>query len=121
MKCQNCGNDVMGLNQRCPVCGELLYSNSNERQKNREINTTKTSNLEVKSNANSSKTVLLAIIAILVLISCVGLGIYFFTEENIFTGAVYILSGVISFAFIKGFTDIIDLLDNINKKINNNK
>lgn len=117
MKCQSCGNEVMGLNQKCPVCGTALYSNTRDITNKKEYNTTKSNITETKSE--TSRTVLLAIIGILSLLSCIGLGIYFITEENIFTGVIYILAGIISFAFIKGFTDIIDLLDNINKKLDN--
>lgn len=103
MKCKNCGKEVTETNKMCPSCGTILCDDKTT------ISNDKT--------AAESKTILLGIVGILLLIGCIGLGIYYMSEEETSKGIVYILSGIISFVFIKGFSDMIDLLDSINKKI----
>lgn len=64
------------------------------------------------------KTVYLRFINYLQLIGLFIMGMINLSNEQITVGVIYMVVGVVSFFFIKGFSDIIDLLDSINNKIN---
>ncbi len=72
----------------------------------------------VNEMSESSKTIFIKIINAVQLISCLIMTIISWNEEETLQGFIYFGVGLVLFAFIKGFTDIIDLLNNINKKIN---
>ena len=103
IKCPICGKEVSELDDKCPYCG--LYFDDFEEQK--------IDNMEDTTN----KIILLKIINYIQLIGFIILGIINFNSENILLGIIYIVIGLVLFAFIKGFSDIIDLLDSINNKI----
>lgn len=65
-----------------------------------------------------AKTVYLRFINCIQIIVLVIMGLISFSKDQIVTGILYIVIGVVLLFFIKGFSDIIDLLDNINNKIN---
>lgn len=111
MKCNNCGNEVEAtkFGHRCPICGKSLENNN-------ELETTE-NEVTSQSTSEGTKGMLIAIISVLILLAGVGIGIYFLTQNNTFAGLLYILSGIIGFAFAKGFADIIDLLEQINNKL----
>lgn len=71
-----------------------------------------------ENTENTDKTILLRIINAIQIIACIIVAIIFFAEQNIFNGIVILFVGFILFAFIKGFCDIVELLDDINKKMN---
>lgn len=109
MNCKYCGNPLMendkGFNASksderygvCDACWERLQHKVTEEY--------------------SSKTTLLGIIGILLLLCGIGTGIYFFIQSQTLTGLIYIAISIVIFAFIKGFSDIIDLLTEINEKM----
>lgn len=99
MNCPNCNKNVNELEEKCPVCGYILKCNINEEE------------------INSTKTILLRFINALQLIGCIIAGIVLLKGEATLLGFVTFAGGLITFAFIKGFSDIIDLLDSINDKL----
>lgn len=65
------------------------------------------------------KTMLLRVInAIQILGSLIG-AVILWSNEEILMGFIVLAIGIITLAFIKGFQDIIELLDSINNKITN--
>lgn len=103
MKCPNCGVNVNELEETCPKC----KINFDEYEKEHGGN----------SETDDSKTTLLKFINILQIIVC-GIGaIVAWCNEQVLLGFSLIFSSIVVFAFIKGFYDIIDLLDSINDKI----
>lgn len=65
------------------------------------------------------KTMLLRVLnAIQILGSLIG-AIILWSNEEILMGFIVLAIGIITLAFIKGFQDIIELLDSINNKITN--
>lgn len=101
MKCPNCEKEVSELDEKCPACG-LIFDEYE--QKNKESDTGK-----------KSKTLLLRFINAIQLIGCIIIAFVFWKDEEILKGFAFLFSGIILFAFIKGFIDVIDLLDNIYK------
>lgn len=75
-------------------------------------------NIEEKSEnfEYGRKTKAIKIINALQLIVCIFWGITNISN-NAFISIVYWVSSIVIFSLIKGFSDIIDLLDNINYKI----
>ncbi len=73
--------------------------------------------MEEKEEENSDKTFILKLINVLQIIACIIISILFFYNEKTIQGAITLIITFILFAFINGFTDIIELLDSINKKI----
>lgn len=71
----------------------------------------------MEEKENSDKTFILKLINVLQIIACLIISILFFYNEKTIQGAITLIITFILFAFIKGFTDIIELLDSINKKI----
>lgn len=98
MKCPKCQTKVSELDKKCPSCG-LDF----ERFKPESEDITKTRGL--------------AFINVIQLISCIVMAVKSWGEGANFTGFIFLICGIIAFYFIKGFADIIDLLDNINTKL----
>lgn len=73
--------------------------------------------MEEKEEENSDKTFILKLINVLQIIACIIISVLFFYNEEAIKGAIALIITFILFAFINGFTDIIELLDSINKKI----
>lgn len=73
--------------------------------------------MERKEEENSDKTFILKLINVLQIIACIIISILFFYNEEAIKGVITLIITFILFAFINGFTDIIELLDSINKKI----
>lgn len=105
MKCPNCNKEVSELDEKCSKCG-LVFDEYEE--KNESVET---------ENERESKTSLLKFINTVQLIGCIIGTIYCWANENVAFGFILLFGGIISYAFIHGFTDIIDLLDNINNKL----
>ena len=70
-----------------------------------------------ENKENTDKTILLRIINAIQIIACIIVAIIFFAEQNIFNGIVILFVGFVLFAFIKGFSDILELLDKISEKL----
>lgn len=70
-----------------------------------------------KENENEDKTIFLRIINAIQIIACIIIAIISFSNEEIVNGIIMLIVGFVIFAFIKGFKDIIELLDNINNKL----
>ena len=106
MRCPKCNKEVSELDEKCTSCG--LSFEEYESQKEAEENEKK----EV-----GDKTILLRIIIAIQLIGCFIAAMAFWSDEEIGLGFIVLFGGIVLSAFIKGFIDIIDLLDNINNKI----
>ena len=103
MKCPNCGVNVNELEETCPKC----KINFDEYEKEHGGN----------SKTDDSKTTLLKAINGLQVAGC-GIGaLVAWANELVLTGFLLIVGSIITFAFLKGFYDIIDLLDSINDKM----
>lgn len=104
MKCPKCGNDISELDEICPICKTNLdYYEYEEETK--------------EENEGEDKTIFLRIVNALQIIACVIVAIILFSNEEIVSGIIVLVVGFIIFAFIRGFKDIIELLDNINNKL----
>ena len=101
MKCPKCGASISELNEICPECNTKLDEYEEER----------------KEEQNEDKTVFLRIINALQIITCIVAAIILWSNEEIVIGITVLVVGFITFAFIKGFKDIIELLDDINNKL----
>lgn len=66
---------------------------------------------------NEDKTIFLRIINAIQIIACIIVAIISFSNEEIINGIIMLIIGFVIFAFIKGFKDIIELLDSINNKL----
>lgn len=97
MICPKCKNEISDFDTKCPICETELYKNNAE---------------------NKDKTILLRIINALEIISCIILSIVFLIQGNMILALEILFGGIVIFAFIKGFSDIVELLDDINKKMN---
>lgn len=97
MICPKCKNEVSDFDTKCPVCEAELNKNNEE---------------------SKDKTILLRIINAIQIISCMILAFVFLAQKNIILAIGILFGGFITFAFIKGFSDIIELLDKINNKLN---
>lgn len=72
---------------------------------------------ENKERENEDKTIFLRIINAVQIIACIIVAIISFSNEEIANGIIMLIVGFVIFAFIKGFKDIIELLDSINNKL----
>lgn len=99
MKCPRCQTKVNELDKKCPICG-LDFEQ-----------------FEPESDS-ATKTKGLAVINVIQLISCIIMAITNLGNGENLKGFIFLTSGIIIFFFIKGFADIIDLLDSINDKLN---
>lgn len=102
MKCPKCNKEISELDEKCSRCGINLEEY--ECQEETEIE-------------QESKTALIKFINIIQILGCIIGAIILWSNEELGIGFIILVIGVIAFAFIKGFQDIIDLLDNINNKI----
>lgn len=107
MKCPNCSTEIEKFADICPNCKIDIF----------EYGKTKDKNQSSIQKFSSTKTTLLKWINILQIFGLLIATIISCQDGKGFQGLMYLLIGIISFAFIKGFTDIIELLDNINEKI----
>ena len=105
MKCPNCNKKVSELDEKCPSCG-VVFDEYDEKEETKE-----------KDFEYGLKTKFIRFINGLQLISCIIMAFINWSNEEGLIGFVYLFSGIVVFAFIRGFADIIDLLDNINYKI----
>ena len=76
-------------------------------------------NIKKENYESGYKTVALRFINAFQLICCIIIAFVNWSNEKIITGFTFLFSGIVLFAFIKGFSDIIDLLDSINGKLDN--
>lgn len=104
MRCSNCGANISELDEICPKC----KINLDEYEKK---------NQEQESIDKEDKTMLLRIINVIQIFGCLIGAIILWSNEEIGMGFVIFAVGVVTFAFIKGFKDIIELLDDINNKL----
>lgn len=102
MKCPKCGSNISELDEICPKCN----INLDDYEKQIE-----------KENETEDKTILLRIINLVQIIACMIIAIILWTNEEIVNGIAMLVVGFVIFAFIKGFSDIIDLLESINNKL----
>lgn len=72
---------------------------------------------ENKEREDEDKTIFLRIINAVQIIACIIVAIISFSNEEIANGIIMLVVGFVIFAFIKGFKDIIELLDSINSKL----
>jgi Na+/H+ antiporter NhaC len=100
MKCPNCGEIIDEFTEICPSC--KINLDEYEENDTEEID---------------SKTKLLKAINFIQFVTCIILSIIYFSKKETILGIICILIGIILFAFIKGFYNIVDLLDDINKKL----
>ena len=103
MKCPKCGANITELDEICPKCNTKIdeYEEEQEGQEER----------------SEDKTIFLRIINAIQIISCIIIAIILFSNEEIWNGIIILIVGFVIFAFIKGFKDIIELLDDINNKL----
>ena len=103
MKCPKCSANITELDEICPKCNTRLdeYEEEQERQE----------------EGNEDKTIFLKIINAIQIISCIIIAIILFANVEIWNGIIILIVGFVIFAFIKGFKDIIELLDDINNKL----
>lgn len=73
--------------------------------------------MKQEEEENEDKTIFLRIINAIQIITCIIVAIISFVDEKIANGVIILIIGFVTFAFIKGFQDIIELLDNINNKL----
>ena len=103
MKCPICKEPVNELDDICPNC----KSNFDEYERS---NTSNHASYE-------DRTIAIRFINALQLIGFIIAGIILLVGEKIGQGFICISIGIISYFFIRGFADIIDLLDSINDKL----
>lgn len=108
MICPKCKNKISDFDATCPICGLNLY-NENEKKVTKKIIS--------ENEENADKTILLRIINALEIISCIILSIVFLIQGNMILALEILFGGIVIFAFIKGFSDIIESLDKISKKL----
>lgn len=106
MRCPKCNIEVSELDEKCTSCG--LNFEEYESQKEAEENEKKEA---------GDKTIALRIIMVVQLIGYFIVAMAFWSDEEIGLGFIVLFGGIVLSVFIKGFIDIIDLLDNINNKI----
>lgn len=107
MKCPNCNAEIDELTEVCPKC-KINLDEFEESQKK----------YESESNDESSRTSMLKIVNILQIIGFIIIAITYWSKGEVEQGFIYLAFGLVIFAFIKGFSDVIDLLESINNKVN---
>jgi hypothetical protein len=107
MKCPKCDAEISRVAEKCPYCETNLekYEENEKSEKN-------------EAGFESGKTTGLKVINVIQLIGCIIAAITLWGEEETLLGFICIVSGIVAFIFIKAFSDIIDLLDSINNKLN---
>lgn len=106
MKCPNCNREVSELDEKCPICGLNFEEYENKEKENKKA-----------EFEYGCKTVFIRFINGLQLICCIVMAFINWSDEQGILGFTFLFSGIVLFAFIKGFADIIDLLDSINHKM----
>lgn len=106
MNCPKCNKKVSELEETCPFCG-ISFEEYEEKQQESE---------QKEDYEYGRKTLLLKFIMWAQLIGCIISSIVLWNNEETGYGFIVLFVGIIVLAFIKGFTDIIDLLDSINNK-----
>lgn len=104
MKCPKCGSNISELDEICPKCKTKLDDYEETMR-------------EEEEEESGDKTIFLKIINVLQIISCIIIALFLWSKEEIWAGIVILVVGFVIFAFIKGFKDIIELLDSINNKL----
>lgn len=102
MKCPRCDAKIDEFTEICPNCN--LNIDEYEENDKEEI------------EYYESKTKLLKVINVTQLIGFIIYAIINLSN-NALLSFVYVIIGLVVFAFIKGFSNIIDLLDDINNKL----
>jgi len=105
MKCPNCGAKIDELTEVCPECKINLDEFETEE------------NQEEEQEEIAGKTSLLKIINVLQAIGFVIGTFICWGNEDTVSGFIFLGIALVTFAFIKGFIDIIDLLDSINDNL----
>lgn len=108
MECPKCKKEVNELDETYPRCGLVFEEYENElkeKKKNEE------------TDMPGDKTAFLKFINVLQLIGFIIMMFIQMNNEEQLKGMISIATGIVLFAFIKGFINIIDLLDEINRKI----
>lgn len=105
MNCPKCNGKISELDEKCPKCGLNFEEYEKEQVEERQ---------EIEEE---TKTKGLLFINAAQLVGSIILALKSLEDEKIFQAALIFASSIILFFFIKGFKDIIDLLDSINKKL----
>ncbi len=103
MKCPNCGEKIDELMEVCPKC-KINFEDYEENEENQDED-------------EPRKTFLLKTINAIQIIGFFISAFISFANEETMMGFILLTCGIITFAFIKGFADIIDLLTSINNKL----
>lgn len=105
MICPKCNAKISELDEECHNCG-LIFEEYEKDQKK-----------EKKGMEEETKTKGLLFISVVQLVGSIILALKTLGDEKSFEAGLIFAGGIILFFFIKGFKDIIDLLDSINKKL----
>ncbi len=101
MKCPKCSSSISELDEICPKCNAKLEEYEDEKE------------MEI----NEDKTIFLRVFNAIQIIACVIVSIVLFSNEEIGYAITTFVAGFVLFVFVKGFKDIIELLDSINQKL----
>ena len=71
----------------------------------------------MENEKKEDKTILLRIVNALQFLICMISGVVLWSSGEVGTGLIVFVVGFVTLVFIKGFQDIIDLLNNINNKL----
>lgn len=71
----------------------------------------------MENEEKEDKTILLRIMNVIQILTCLIFSAFCFINNDIAKGIMILIIGFVLIAFIKGFQDIIELLDNINNKL----
>lgn len=104
MKCPKCDAEIDKFADVCPYCKIDIFEYKNNKS-------------DSKENIEFTKTAFIKVINILQIIGFIIMAIIAWNNEEVLQGFIYVVIGLVIFAFIKGFSDIIDLLDSINDKL----
>lgn len=69
------------------------------------------------NNQEDNKSGIIRLINIVQFVGSIILAMYFATNDEKFYAIISVVVGIVLFAFIQGFANIIDLLDSINNKL----
>lgn len=127
MQCPKCNKEI-GQCQKCPFCGYEIKPIAKDVCKKcgkqggnyfegmcEECYNKMYENKE--ENENPDRTIFLRIINAIQVVACIIIAIISFANGEIGSGIMLLIVGFVAFAFVKGFVDIIELLDNINNKL----
>lgn len=101
MKCPKCDAEIDKFADVCPYCKIDIFKYKSDS----------------KEDIEFTKTAFIKVINILQIIGFIIMAIIAWNNEETLQGFIYLVIGLVIFAFIKGFSDIIDLLDSINDKL----